>query len=361
MRSASAPATPSSARVAVANPLLDPGSPVSGTAPDFTLTDQFGRRVSLHSFRGKVVVLSFNDPECTTICPLTTTALLHAKKLLGPAGADVQLLGVGANPEATQVKWVRAYSKAHRMMHKWLFLNGSLPELKRVWRSYGIAAEVIHGLIDHTPATYVIDTRGRLSRLYMAQMAYSSVTQLGQEIAQSISAILPSHPQLRERQSLAGIPLLGPGSRVTLPRSGGGTVRLGPGTGPHLVLFFNTWDSEVTDLSAQLQGLNRYQAAAARRHLPPLVAINEAGLEPSADAVPRFLHGLPHPLRYPVVLDTSGRVGDGYRVQDSPWLELVSGSGRFLFYRDVAAKGWPNLALLLRRVHAGLALATTKS
>jgi len=361
VRSAGAPTSPSAAHLAIANPNLDPGSPVSGTAPDFTLTDQFGERVSLHSFRGKVVVLSFNDPQCTTICPLTTTALLHAKKLLGPAGANVQLLGVGANPEATQIKWVRAYSKAHRMMHKWLFLNGSLPQLKRVWKSYGIAAEVFHGLIDHTPATYVIDTRGRLSRLYMAQMAYSSVTQLGQEIAQSISAVLPGHPQLHGHESLAPVRLLGPRAQVTLPRAGGGTVQLGPGTGPHLVLFFNTWDSEVTDLGAQLQALNRYQAEAASRHLPPLVAVDEAGIEPSADALPQFLHGLAHPLRYPVAVDESGRVGDGYRAQDSPWLELVSGSGRFLFYRDIAVKGWPGLEALVNRVHAGLALATTKS
>ena len=49
---------------------LDPGSPLSATAPGFTLTDQFGKRVSLRSLRGKVVVVSFNDPECTTICPL---------------------------------------------------------------------------------------------------------------------------------------------------------------------------------------------------------------------------------------------------------------------------------------------------
>ena len=56
------------------NPDLDPGTPVSGVAPDFTLSDQFGQPVSLHSFRGKVVILAFNDSECTTVCPLTTTA-----------------------------------------------------------------------------------------------------------------------------------------------------------------------------------------------------------------------------------------------------------------------------------------------
>jgi cytochrome oxidase Cu insertion factor (SCO1/SenC/PrrC family) len=337
---------------AVANPLLDPGTALSGAAPNFTLTDQFGKRTSLSSFRGRVVVLAFNDPECTTICPLTTTALLHAKALLGPAASQVQLLGVGANPEKTQVKWVRAYSRAHRMMHKWRFLTGSLAHLKRVWKDYGIAAQVVQGTIDHTPATYVIDTRGRFSRLYMTQMAYSSVDELGQELAQSISALLPGRPPLLKKEPLTAERLQGPRVAVTLPRVGGGTVRLGPGTGPHLVLFFDSWETEVSDLAEQLVALNRYQAVAARRHLPPLVAVDEASVEASPQALPQFLRTLPRPLAYPVAIDQSGRVGDGYRVQDSPWLELVSGSGRFRFYEDLAVKGWPSLDSLVHLVQA---------
>jgi cytochrome oxidase Cu insertion factor (SCO1/SenC/PrrC family) len=340
------------------NPQLDPGVALNTVAPAFRLTDQFGKRVSLSELRGKVVVLSFNDPECTTICPLTTTAMLHAKELLGPAASNVELLGIGANPEKTEVKWVRAYSRAHRMMHKWRFLTGSLPELKRVWREYGIAAAVIDGSIDHTPATYVIDSRGRESRLYETAMAYSSVNQLGYEMAKSIAALLPGRPRLRGTESLAPISLLGPRKFVTLPRSGGGTVKLGPGSGPHLVLFFDTWETEISDLSADLEALNRYQSVAARQHLPPLVAIDEAGVEASREALPQFLRGLPRPLAYPIGVDTSGRVADGYRVQDSPWLELVSGSGRILYFQDLAATGWPSTQALVHKVHEGLARAT---
>jgi cytochrome oxidase Cu insertion factor (SCO1/SenC/PrrC family) len=334
------------------NPNLDPGARLSAVAPDFTLTDQFGKRVSLHSLRGKVVVVSFNDPECTTICPLTTTALLHAKALLGSAASQVELLGIGANPDATELKWVRAYSRDHGMLHKWRFLTGSLSELRRVWRAYGIEAAVINGTVDHTPATYVIRPDGRESRLYETAMAYSSVNQLGYEMAQSIASLLPGHPRVHGAQSLSPIGLLGPKEPVTLPREGGGSVRLGPGSGAHLVLFFDTWETEVTDLAKQLQALNRYQAVAEERGLPPLVAIDEAGVEASPQALPHFLHALHHPLAYPVAVDHSGTVADGYHVQDSPWLELVSPSGRFLFYEDLAVKGWPTLAQLLARVHA---------
>jgi cytochrome oxidase Cu insertion factor (SCO1/SenC/PrrC family) len=332
---------------------VDPGTKLSGAAPGFSLTDQFGKRVSLRSLRGKVVVVSFNDPKCTTICPLTTTALLRAKELLGPPASRVELVGVGANPEATGIKWVRAYSSAHRMLHKWRFLTGSLGELKRVWRAYGIEAAVVNGEIDHTPATYVIDSRGRFSRLFVTQMSYSSVDQLGYEMARSLAALLPGHPHVHGSEPLGAVDLLGPDSRVTLPRAGGGMVRLGPGSGPHLVLFFDTWETEVADLDAQLQALNGYQAATRKEGLPPLVAVDEGKVEGSPQALPKLLRSLPHPLAYPVAVDDSGRVADGYRVQDSPWLTLVSGSGRFLFYQDLA-EGWPSQKQLLAKVHAAL-------
>src|SRR4029079_4114864 len=105
------------------------------------------------------------------------------KELLGPAASRVELLGIGANPEATGVKSVLAYSRAHEMLHKSRFLTRALPELKRVWRAYGIAAAVVNGSIDHTPATYVIGPDGRESRLYSRANAYSSVHQLRNAVA----------------------------------------------------------------------------------------------------------------------------------------------------------------------------------
>src|SRR5205807_659693 len=113
---------------------------------------------------------------------------------------------------------------------------------------------------DHTPATYVIDSRGRFSRLYLTQMAYSSVDQLGFEMAQSLAALLPSHPHLHGTQSLAPISLLGPKKPVTLPRAGGGTVRLGPGSGRFL--FYE--DLAVKGWPSLPQLLTKVHAALAR-------------------------------------------------------------------------------------------------
>jgi len=338
-----------------ANPRLDTGTRLNAVAPSFALTDQFGRTRSLSSFHGKVVVLSFNDPQCTTICPLTTTAMLEAKKLLGAAAANVQLLGVGANPEVTDVAGVRAYSQAHGMLHKWLFLTSSLPRLKRVWKAYGVGAAVVQGTIDHTPATFVIDPHGRERRLFLSLMSYSSVPQLAVVLARGIADALPGHPRVRTSVSLGPIPLVGPRENVTLTRAGhGAPVRLGTGHGPRLVLFFDTWENEMSNLSAHLLALNSY---AALHSVPQLVAIDEANVEPSAQALPDFLRRIPGlGLRYPVAIDKDGRVADGYGVQDSPWLTLVSGSGKILWSYDVA-EGWPTMAQLVSRVRAALAHA----
>lgn len=68
----------STASALAVNPYVDPGTTLGDPpAPDFTLDDQTGHPVSLRLFRGKVTLFAFNGTECTTICPLTTQAILQ--------------------------------------------------------------------------------------------------------------------------------------------------------------------------------------------------------------------------------------------------------------------------------------------
>jgi len=345
----------SQADALAANPYLDPGTPVSGTAPDFTLSDQFGQPASLRSYRGKVVILAFNDSECTTVCPLTTTAMVDAKAMLGKAGSQVQLLGIDANPAATSLEDVWSYSELHGMLHAWRFLTGSLPQLKQVWRRYGIEAAIEQGEITHTPALFVIDRHGRFSRLYMTQMSYTAVPQLGQLLARSASALLPGRPAVHADLSYSRIQPTTPSEPAIVPRAGGGTVKLGPDASARLFLFFATWDRETSALAGQLDALNRYQAIAARSGLPPLTAVDETSVEPSSSTLTTFLRGLPKALSYPVAIDRSGELADGYEVLGLPWFVLVSPTGQFLYYREVSTAGWPSTSVLVRYVKAALA------
>ncbi len=336
----------SASRDLALNPHLDPGTPVSGPAADFTLSDQFGQPVSLGSYRGKVVMLAFNDSECTTICPLTTTAMLDAEAMLGTAASRVQLLGIDANPKAISLEDVLSYSQLHGMLHSWRFLTGSLAQLRRVWKAYSVEADIQRGLITHSPALFVIDPQGRKAKVYVTQQSYSAVGQLARVLAQEASTLLPDHPRVHSDTSYSPIAGITPKAHVTLPRAGGGTVGLGPGRSAHLYLFFDTWNRETTGLAGHLAALNRYATSAARAGLPPLTAVDEASVEPSTSALPGFLHTLPRPLSYPVAIDRSGRVADGYQVLGQPWFVLVSATGRILYYREVTTAGWPSLTTL---------------
>jgi cytochrome oxidase Cu insertion factor (SCO1/SenC/PrrC family)/thiol-disulfide isomerase/thioredoxin len=341
-------------------PNLDPGTTLHRPAPDFTLTDQFGHAVSLHAFRGKVVILAFNDSECTTVCPLTTSAMVEARQMLGSAASKVALLGIDANPSATSLSDVRAYSELHGMTKSWQFLTGSLPALKQVWKAYNIDVAIEGGQIDHTPALFVISPHGQLAKVYLTQMAYSTVAQQAQLLAHETASLLPGHPPVRSHLSYAQIPPIAPTAAASLARSGGGTVKLGPGS-PRLLVFFATWDSEVMNLAGQLERMNDYATAAAGQRLPPLVAVDEGSVEPDAATLPRFLSRLRAPLAYPVAIDPSGRVADGYGVQDEPWYALESASGRLLWYWDISTNGWLTTKQLQAHVRSALAKAQTVS
>jgi protein SCO1/2 len=335
--------TAGQAQAAAANPSIDQGTSLHGlAAPDLHLVNQFGQRVSLSRFRGKVIILAFTDSECTTICPLTTVSMVEAKDLLGAAGQQVQLLGVDANPDATKVANVKAYSAAHSMTNAWDFLTGSLPQLRASWKAYHIAVQIENGDIDHTPALYVIDARGREQKLYLTTMAYTSVSQSAEILAQEVSSLLPSHPKLKSQQSLAQIKGLGPASAAVLPSVGSGQVTIGPGHA-HLLVFFTTWLTETSDLRGHLLALNQYVAAARRSGLPALTAVDEASTEPSLGSAAAYLHGLKQRPDYPVALDTTGRLADGYAVQDQPWLVLTSAAGKIVWKHD----GWVPVKTLL--------------
>src|ERR1700744_2225716 len=218
----SGPASPASSpgmkssTAAESNPNLDLGSSMGGVAaPDFKLTNQFGQPMSLSQFRGKVIMLGFEDSQCTTVCPLTTQSMVQAKQLLGAAGAKVQLLGIDANPDATTVADVLDYSRAHGMVNQWDFMTGSPAQLKSIWTKYHIAVQIESGQIDHTPALYVIDQQGREQKLYLTQMAYSSVGQSAEVLADEISTLLPGHPKVASTESLASIAVQGPADHIT--------------------------------------------------------------------------------------------------------------------------------------------------
>jgi protein SCO1/2 len=160
-------------------------------APNFSLRDQFGHPEQLSNFRGRLVLLTFIDSHCTTLCPLTAELMTKTEQLLGPM-YSLQLLAVNANPEFTSVSDVRKWSIEHRMLRRWLFLTGPVAELRAVWGSYEILAKVVHGDVAHTADIFLIDAGGRIRALFPIAGQRSGVSAEALSLARAVRLIATS-------------------------------------------------------------------------------------------------------------------------------------------------------------------------
>jgi cytochrome oxidase Cu insertion factor (SCO1/SenC/PrrC family) len=162
MAAASASAT---ASPIIAQALDGSSAPLDFRAPAFQLTNQDGHLVSLASLHGKVVLLTFLDPVCTSDCPLIAQEFKQADQLLGGQARQVELVAVVANPVYHQLAYTQAFDRQEQLtgLPNWQYLTGSAAQLKKVWRQYGIAAQILPagGMIGHSDLAYVIDRSGR--------------------------------------------------------------------------------------------------------------------------------------------------------------------------------------------------------
>jgi thiol-disulfide isomerase/thioredoxin len=288
--------------------------------------------------------------------------MVDARDSLGAARKDVQLLGVDANAKSTSVEDVASYTQLHGMVGQWHFLTGTDTQLKKIWDEYGIADDLssTSSIIEHTPAVWVIGPNGKAAATSVTYPSYSSIPQFGQELAQEAAKVLPSHPRVLTHYSYDLIKGISASTRTTLRTLNGGTVTLGTGK-PHLYLFFTTWDSQSTPIAAKMKALNTYARQAKALGLPPLTAIDEASVEPNLATVKRFVAGL-H-LDYPVAVDATGQVADGYGVEGEPWFVLAvprahntvaNPTATTPFTQEVYTEGWPSLKSLEADIPAAL-------
>ncbi|HEY3907441.1 MAG TPA: SCO family protein [Streptosporangiaceae bacterium] len=141
-------------------------APLDAPAPPFSLAGASGNQVSLASLHGKVVLLTFLDPVCTSDCPLIAQELRSADHLLGAKAKSVELVAVAANPLYYTAPYLTAFNRQEDLasVRNWTYLTGPLPTLRSVWRNYGISAVSLPGgqMIAHNDLVFVIDGTGHV-------------------------------------------------------------------------------------------------------------------------------------------------------------------------------------------------------
>jgi protein SCO1/2 len=133
-------------------------------APTFSLAGSDGSPVMLERYRGKVVLLSFGFTSCAAVCPTTLATLAQARKQLGRAGDQVQVIFVTVDPARDDAAHLQSYLSAFDPT--FVGATGSDKELARVRAKYGVTAvrqgEGPDYAMAHTSSIFLIDRAGRL-------------------------------------------------------------------------------------------------------------------------------------------------------------------------------------------------------
>jgi protein SCO1/2 len=140
---------------------------VGREVPDFTLTDQLRRRVSLSQFKGKVVAINFIYTSC--VLPEFCYRLANhfgvvSKRFNERLGRDLVLLTVTFDPARDTPERLAEYAAQWSANASvWHFLTGSVADVRRVCGLFGVDSFADEGLINHSSRTAVIDRRGAIA------------------------------------------------------------------------------------------------------------------------------------------------------------------------------------------------------
>ena len=146
---------------------------VGNMLPEYTFTNQLGHAVSLSQFRGQAVAFTFIFTRCPfpTFCPLMSNNFRAVQDglLKNPnAPTNWHLLTVSFDPEFDTPEVLRNYSTSYKAdPAHWSYLTGTLVDITALseqvglqfWREPG-------GNISHNLRTVVVDTQGRLQKVF---------------------------------------------------------------------------------------------------------------------------------------------------------------------------------------------------
>jgi len=143
------------------------GSDLGGVvAPDFRLSDQYGKQVSLSQFKGEPVILTFIYTHCPDVCPLTAEKLHSTMQMMNGDTQKIGIIAVTIDPARDNQAAVLSFSKAHNMQDYWHYLFGTRNQLSPIWSDYHIFVQQQQQTVNHSMGLYLIDKQGK-QRVYM--------------------------------------------------------------------------------------------------------------------------------------------------------------------------------------------------
>jgi protein SCO1 len=131
-------------------------------AHDFTLSDQYGRSVSLSAYRGRVAALAFLSTDCRS-CVLVAQQVRGALDELGTA--PISTAFVSTDPTADTPAKVNRFLSETSLTGRVQFLTGTRARLRPVWRAYRIAPASAGRSASEAATTVLLIDRNGIERV----------------------------------------------------------------------------------------------------------------------------------------------------------------------------------------------------
>ncbi len=161
--------TPSPAASSVKSERVHEGDPM----PEFQLIDEEGKPISLESFRGHPLVLTFIFTRCPlpNFCPRMSQNFAELQKAIKASSSEplssTRLLSISFDPAYDTPEVLRVYAQGEKADPDiWKFATGTPTEISRLTKAFSVLVQPEGGSISHGLATALIGKEGKIEKLW---------------------------------------------------------------------------------------------------------------------------------------------------------------------------------------------------
>lgn len=148
-------------------------SPPRPSLGDFPFTNELGQPVTLNSFRGQALAVTFFYTRCPLpdFCPRLSKNFQAASQKLAAlphAPTNWHFLSVSFDPEFDSPAMLRAYGETyHYDPAHWSFLTGPRDKIAELAQQCGVTYEPDGATINHNFRTLIVDASGHMQNVFI--------------------------------------------------------------------------------------------------------------------------------------------------------------------------------------------------
>lgn len=145
--------------------------PTLDRAPSFTMSDMYGKPVSLRDSDGKVRLVSFHYTHCPDICQATNLNLIRVQQKLkeqGVLGDKALLMTITFDPKRDTEQMLQKYTASQGIKSEgWSFLRGTPEQTEQVLQGFKVLAEDQgNGIFMHSNNLFLVDESENIRAIY---------------------------------------------------------------------------------------------------------------------------------------------------------------------------------------------------